>query len=111
MSEHSTIVVGLKEEKINGDKKGLYYIGYGCEYGAVWTFKIAPSSVNVYRRMEDKEVEKENSKGTIYGIPVAGTWAGVIDLEKVSKKIKEAKQLFKKLTGQEGKTYFIGEQI
>lgn len=111
MSEHSQIVIGLKEREISGDKKDLYFIEYGREYGPAWTFKIEPSNGGIYRRTEDKQLEKENANGIIYGIPIAGTWNGIIELDKILVLIEEAKQLFKKLTGQEGKTYFVGEQM
>lgn len=111
MSDNAEVIVGLKEGKLKEDDKNrLYYVGYGYENGAVWTYKPEPRGGSVFQPI-DNEIVKEDDKGSIYGIGVVGTWNGLIDLEEISDQIEKAKGLFKKITGQEGKVYFVGEQV
>jgi len=41
---------------------------------------------------------------------VCETWNGAICLEELQDRISEAKKLFKKITGLEGRVYIIGRQ-
>ena len=120
MSDNTIVIVGLKGKDFKDcviDEDGdasppknirLSYAGYGYESGDVWSynskliprypFKIAKLLVN-------------DEGGSIFGIYVAGTWNGAIDLESIQEYIDEAKRIFKEKSGQEGKVYVIGEQV
>lgn len=112
MSEHTKVIVGLKEECFKDKelaKNLLYYAGYGYEDGEIWRYAIKEKG-NSYFQQNGGIITEENDNGSIYGINVVGTWHGAILLDDILELIEEAKALFEKITGQEGKTYIIGEQ-
>ena len=122
MSDNTIVIVGLKGKEfknhtIDGDGDmappkniRLSYAGYGYEDGEVWTYNL-----NSKRKSHPEEILIEDIDGDekdgVYGIPVVGTWNGIIDLESIQSNIDEAKRIFKERSGQDGKVYIIGEQV
>ena len=110
MSENTKIIVGLKEKEIKKNKDKLFYADYGYQDGEVWKY-ISEIKDTGYFQACGKQLAPEDDNGSIYGIAVIGSWNGAIALEDISDLITEAKKLFKEVTGQTGKTYFVCEQV
>ena len=122
MSDNTIIIVGLKTKEFENcivDEDGgvripenipIAYAGYGYESPETWRYDL--KSKERYCPREIKSSFKTGElEGNIFGIYVAGTWNGAIDLESIQEYIDEAKGIFRERTGQEGKVYVIGEQV
>lgn len=110
----SRIVVGLKLSEKEWEripKSGLAFIGCDYETSNVWIYRIEKVE-DFYADPEiEKEIEEKKVKH-IFGIKIAETWNGSLELdsEEFRKRVEKAKKLFRKITGIEGKLIWIGEQ-
>ena len=121
MSNNTIVIVGLKGKEFKNyvtDESGeanppdtihLSYASLGYESGDVWGYNL--KSFKTFSHPISKDSVEDSGKGGIFGIYVAGTWSGAIDLESIQEYIDEAKRIFKERTDQEGKVYVIGEQV
>jgi hypothetical protein len=112
------LCIALRSSEISKTKlEGLYplglrYIADGYEDGTIWFYKIQKSDPEKYEEDIEKEIDTDTGEDSLYGIEIVGTWNGIIDIEDplIKERIKEAKILFKKITGKEGRLLFIGYQ-
>lgn len=120
MAEPTTIIVGLKLELLTSmteeqlKESGLRWAGYGYESQEIWIFSIEKSKGLHEDTNIDFELypEDRGDKDTsIYGIIVAQTWNGAIELFSLRERINKAKKLFKEITGLEAFVYVIGGQV
>lgn len=117
MSDYTTVIVGLKQEELTSlneqelEASGLRWKGYGYESSSYWIYKIQ----KVPRLHADPECafssKETKESGSIYGIKIAATWSGAIELDSLKDRINRARKLFKEITGLEAKVYLVGEQV
>jgi len=100
--------IGMSEEDLR--RSGLRWIGSGYENPEVWIFKIELVS----QAFDDASIHKtiDTGRRSFYGIKIAETWNGLIEVESdlIKEKLREAKILFRKITGKRGRLVFIGGQ-
>ena len=114
MSEPLVVTVALPEEELKKkfqDVKSLGLLWSGANYTTpeVCIYSIENPSGKKHPFELDVAEEKINPP-SYYGIPICETWNGAICLEELKDRISEAKELFKKITGLEGRVYIIGGQ-
>jgi len=117
MSEPLVVTVALPEEELKKKFQskeiikslGLLWSGANYMCGEVCIYSVENLSGKKHAFELDVAEEKINPP-SYYGIPVCETWNGAICLEELRDRISEAKKLFKKITGLEGRVYIIGRQ-
>ena len=115
MSEPLVVTVALPEEELMKKFQseeiikslGLTWMGANYEFGEIYMYAMEDRKEYVF---EMKTVEEKINPQNYYGIPICGTWNGAICFEELQDQILEAKKLFKKITGLEGRLYVIGSQ-
>ena len=113
-SEPLVITVALPEEELRKkfqDVKSLGLIWPGANYTTPEVCIYSKENPSGKKHPFELEVAEEKiNPSSYYGIPVCETWNGAISIEELQDRILEAKELFKKITGLEGKVYVIGGQ-
>ena len=116
MAEPTTLAIGLKASELPENvRKRLFYLSSNYECHFVDILDLVPGKYGDQKR--DKKATSEYEKrisasDKYYGFAVAQTWNGVINLDDplIQDRLRKAKELFKKVTGKEGKVLLIGEQ-
>ena len=117
MAEPTTLAVGLKTSELTEDiRKRLFYLSSNYECHFVDILDFTPGKYGDQKK--DQKATSEYGKrisasDKYYGFAVAQTWNGVVNLDDpiIQDKIRKAKELFKKVTGKEGKILLIGKQV
>jgi len=116
MAEPTTLAVGLKTNELDKQtRERLFYLSSNYESHLVTLYDFCRGKYRWQRtndKVTDDYMKIVSPKDEYFGFVVAQTWNGVIHLDNpiIQDRIRKAKELFRKITGKEGKILLIGEQ-
>ena len=107
--------LGMVEKEL--EKSGLVIFLSGYEDPEVCIHKIKKVR-DMYNEPDGKILNKdryeeddgEDEPDTYFGILVASTWNGVVDIDSLDANIAEARKLFRQITKKKGKLILVGNQ-